>query len=341
MRSFHVLALFAISTVPASASAAMSGPSTAPAPRPVSPAPSMRVIVEPPEVEGDLAEPDRDAVIRALRRGLSSPGYTVLADPSSCTTRSCEDKLALDGEGAHRVELHLVAGSRTYEVELRAYRPDQQDDPYATVTGRCEICGIAELEQLVLTKADALRQRLAADEPSPASILVTSKPAGAEVHIDGRMVGVTPYQAEVAPGVHQVELVRDGYYAERERVDATRGVRERVHASLDALPHRPVRSVVGGVALGVGLAALAGGIALLALDGHEIGGRCRDVAQRDLDGDCRWIHRTMTGGIVMTVVGTTLAATGATLLIIDRRNTRRYALRTTLSPQRIALTVSF
>ncbi|MBC8069651.1 MAG: PEGA domain-containing protein [Deltaproteobacteria bacterium] len=309
-----------------------------PAPRAAEPK-SMRVLIEPAGIEGELPEPDRIAVLRALRRGIASPGYAVLADPASCTTRACEDALAQQRKGAHRVELHVVAGSRTFEIELRAYRPDQRD-PYATAVGRCDICGIAELEQLVLSKADALRQRLASDEPRPATILVTSEPSGAQVLIDGKAVGVTPYEGEVVPGAHQVELARKGYFGEHERVDATRGVRERVHASLDALPRTGRRTIAGGITLGIGLAALAGGITMLALDGREIASRC-DASQRDLDGDCRWIHRTMAGGIIMTIAGSALATTGATLLIVDRRNSKRYALRTTVGPQRIALTLSF
>src|SRR5687768_14048589 len=196
MRCSLVLPAVAIALLPQVVAAAV------PAPRPAEPT-DMRVVIEPAEIEGELPEPDRLAVLNALRRGIASPGYAVLADPTTCTSRECEDTLARQREGAHRVELHLVAGSRTYEIELRAYRPEQRD-PYATAVGRCDICGIAELEQLVLSKADALRQRLANDEPRPATILVTSEPTGAQVLIDGKAVGVTPYEGEVAPGVHQV-----------------------------------------------------------------------------------------------------------------------------------------
>ncbi len=39
-----------------------------------------------------------------------------------------------------------------------------------------------------------------------------STPAGAEVFLDGNVVGRTPYTAEVAAGPHEVEFRKDGYY---------------------------------------------------------------------------------------------------------------------------------
>lgn len=248
-------------------------------------APRTRVFVERTHVEGDLPVPDRAVVDAALRRGLASSGSTVLPDAERCTTRACRSALERDREGAHKVELSLVAGSRTYVIELRAYRPDESE-PYATTTGHCDICGLAELEQLVLARADSLRQRLARDESASTGSAATPRPR---------------------------------------REVATSGVKR----------------VFGGVTLGLGLGALAGGIALLAIDGREIASRCGD-AERDLDGDCRWIHRTTAGGVAMTVAGVALATAGATLLIFDRRDRdRRYALRATVSPRHASLAIAF
>ncbi len=312
------------------------------APRPSAPPTEMRVALEPLDVEGELAAPDRVAILAALRRGLSSPGYTVIGEPERCTNRRCRQAAASEYERVHRIGLRVVAGPRTYEVELRAYRPGQ-DTAYATASGRCEICGVAELEQLVLSKADAISRRLASGELASASLAVTSVPLGADVLLDGEMVGTTPYEAAVAPGVHRVELMRNGYRPASMRVDATGGVRERVHAVLDATDTRSPRKVIGVVALGVGVAALAGGVTMLALDGREVGRRCGGDANRDLDGDCRWVHRTLGGGIAMTIGGSVLAATGVTLLVLDRRQAkaRRYALSGTIGPQRVGLTLAF
>lgn len=291
MRIFPVSMAWAVLSATAVASMPASAKTSAFVPRPRPPladAPTTRVFVERTHVEGDLPAPDRAVVDAALRRGLASPESTVLPDAEQCTTRACRNDLAHDRESAHRVELRLLAGSRTYDIELRAYRPGASE-PYATTTGRCDICGLAELEHLVLARADALRQRLAPDQTAARSNTTTTAPA-------------TPRDVET----------------------------------------KPARRILGGAAIGIGLAAFAGGIALLAIDGREIAARCRDTDQRDLDGDCRWVHRTMAGGIAMAVTGVALTSTGATLLIIDRRHRDpRYAVSTTVSPQRLSLAISF
>jgi hypothetical protein len=43
------------------------------------------------------------------------------------------------------------------------------------------------------------------------SVSVASEPAGAQVVIDGRPVGVTPFQSEVRAGSHVVRVELDGY----------------------------------------------------------------------------------------------------------------------------------
>src|SRR5689334_16786797 len=112
-------------------------------PPPAPPASTMRVVIAPAEIEGDLPELDRAAVQDALERGLAAPGLALIDGAQQCETPPCPTP----PDDAHRVEMNVVAGARTYEVELRAYRPDQPD-AYATANGRCEICGLAELEQL-------------------------------------------------------------------------------------------------------------------------------------------------------------------------------------------------
>jgi hypothetical protein len=161
------------------------------------------------------------------------------------------------------------------------------------------------------------------------------------VRIDGIDVGVTPYSGEVQPGPHTIEVVRGGYFAETKKVTAARGVRERFHTSLSPVPRHSTRRIVGWSALGVGLASLAGGATMLALDGRENARRCRADGQRDADGDCRYVNKTLGGGIALTVAGATLTATGVTLLLVDRKRHKTYPLRASVSPRRVALSLKF
>lgn len=294
---------------------------------------AMQVFLAPITIEGELTDRDRESLATSLRQALASPAYELR---DRCESTACREAQ----RNAHRVELRLRAAERSFELELDARRPGETA-PFATASARCDICGLAELQELVTTKADALRRRLEGEQPVPATLAITSTPRGATVRIDGEVVGVTPLETSVPPGVHRVELSQSGYFPKRTSITAARGVHERVHTTLDPAPRMNPRRILGATAIGVGAAALASGIGLLAIDGREIQRRC-DASQRDADGDCRWVHRTQAGGIVLTVAGAALAATGVGVLLVHRRGPRgEYALRATLSPKRVMLTLRF
>jgi hypothetical protein len=341
MRVLAVLTAILLATIPLPAAA-----KRALVAAPASTDDAMRVVVLPPVVDGTLASGDRDALVAAAERGLASESYEVVpssaaagGDVRPCRTPMCRHALAERLEATHVVELHVKAAERDYDVELRVYGPEG-GEPFATASGSCNICGLAELEQLVASKSDALRQRLTSRELTPAYVQVSSVPSGSKVRIDGLEVGLTPYSGEVRPGPHTIEVVREGYFGETKKVTAARGVRERFHTSLSPVPRHSARRIVGWSALGVGLASLAGGATMLALDGREVGRRCGD-AQRDADGDCKYVHKTLGGGIALTVAGATLTATGVTLLLVDRKRHKTYPLRASVSPRRVALSFKF
>src|SRR5213076_1324352 len=53
-------------------------------------------------------------------------------------------------------------------------------------------------------------------------LLVRSTPSGARVLVDGREYGQTPVAVRnLAPGVHRVQIARDGYATEERRVAIT------------------------------------------------------------------------------------------------------------------------
>jgi hypothetical protein len=63
---------------------------------------------------------------------------------------------------------------------------------------------------------------------------VDSRPAGAQVWVDGRLVGTTPLQVSgVGAGSHEVRLELRGYRPWRTSVSVGRGARARVAASLE------------------------------------------------------------------------------------------------------------
>jgi hypothetical protein len=63
---------------------------------------------------------------------------------------------------------------------------------------------------------------------------VESRPSGAKVYMDGRLVGSTPVRlADVPAGEHAVHLERDGYKRWASSVRVTTNERNRVTASLE------------------------------------------------------------------------------------------------------------
>lgn len=73
-------------------------------------------------------------------------------------------------------------------------------------------------------------------EPSDlrtAEILVDSRPSGAQVFVDGALVGTTPLRRDVAPGTHVVRLALPGHQPWVTRVETARGEELRVAGSLE------------------------------------------------------------------------------------------------------------
>lgn len=78
----------------------------------------------------------------------------------------------------------------------------------------------------------------------PARLTLTSEPAGADVILDGQLIGqVTPVALEVRPGAHRVSLVLNGYETERLTLDLTPSGTEERALTLKALPAPKVAEV--------------------------------------------------------------------------------------------------
>jgi hypothetical protein len=101
--------------------------------------------------------------------------------------------------------------------------------------------------------------------------------------------------------------------------------------------------IPGYATLSAGAVALVAGSTLIALDGREHGARCRaenDTAI-DADGDCRYVHRTLGGGISLVLGGVLASAGGITLLALDARRRRRAELSMRIGDRRVALVGRF
>jgi hypothetical protein len=99
--------------------------------------------------------------------------------------------------------------------------------------------------------------------------------SGAIVRIDGREVGVVPYEGRVTPGPHRVEASLGGRAPFAREIEARAGETVALDATLGAAP-RGDDSTAAGVLFGLaGAVALNGGVALgLGADWNARSGAC-------------------------------------------------------------------
>lgn len=89
--------------------------------------------------------------------------------------------------------------------------------------------------------------------------------------------------------------------------------------------------ILAFTAIGVGVAALAGGIALLVLDENPVESNCSGV-HVDADGDCEFRYDTLGGGIGLTVAGAVVAGGGVGLLLWSRKQAKRTPAEVSIVP---------
>jgi formylglycine-generating enzyme required for sulfatase activity len=115
-------------------------------------------------------------------------------------------EVCIDGRpaGATPVEsLEVRPGRRRIEIRSERWLP-------AVAEVDVEGCGRQQELTLALT-------------PNGSDLAISSIPSGAAVKVDGRMLGLTPVQFELAAGSHEIEISADRYKIWRERVEVQPG----------------------------------------------------------------------------------------------------------------------
>jgi serine/threonine protein kinase len=142
-------------------------------------------------------------------------------------------RVVLDGRdvGETPVTVRDVArGAHTVRVVREGYVPGER---------RVVVTATSPPQSLTIALARARPAAAAPSTPptpgqSAAALSVESRPAGASVFLDGKLIGRTPLQVgEVAAGDHTVRIELDGYQRWSSSVHVVAGERGRVAASLD------------------------------------------------------------------------------------------------------------
>lgn len=299
-----------------------------------------RVAVAPLGVEGSLEAHWRDLLGEQLREGLSRADWTLVTSTTRCADQSCRARVASELHARYLVEANVVVQEQTYRIELRLV---DGDTGAVSISGRetCQVCGVAEVGEVLADQAAALASKLAQAERQPASVRVLSRPAGARVLLDGAQVGQTPVEVQTPPGPHVIRVEREGYTPREVDLESRSGFRDRLDLDLSPDPRTQKARwfTPWGITLTVvGSAALVSGVTLLALHGQEYTPRCSGSDQ-DSMGDCRFRYDTRTGGIVATALGGVTLGTGIGLLVGARKHRGRLrpsvALRGPIGPGRL------
>ncbi len=312
------------------------GPARADAPHVETPSGSsdgaVPVLVLPTVVSGELTVARQREFEDTLRAGLGRGGFVVrtAADGSSarCETGTCQAQQARAVDARYAVSMTIEVDRRDYVVALDVV--DAADGrSVAQSEERCEVCGQAEIAGVIDSQAAAISARLDALALEPPTLTFDSTPPGVMIRIDGELVGETPFDRVVEPGVHRVRAEKVGFISEEREIKAVAGVQTQLGFDLEPQPvsdatirARARRRTWGWVGLGVGAAAVVTGGSLVVLHDRPNRSRCSG-SNVDADGDCKFVYATRVPGIVTGLVGVALVATGLGLVLRNRRSDRR------------------
>jgi hypothetical protein len=284
------------------------------------PAPQETIAVLPLVIDGDLPASFRDQLQSRLTEGVARGARPVLAlDPSTrCAEAPCMRDIGRTSGARWIARARVVVRDRDFDVGLELF--DARDGAILTKTsGTCEVCAIAEVGDMLADQAGVLDRKLEALAHAPPSVRFESRPTGALVWLDGKLVGPTPVERTVEAGRHRARAELDDHLPLEIQFDAIAGTHETIPLELSAVPKKRLRMRNAGWGmLGVGFGLAAAGIPLLALHGRPYESRCSgdDV---DDDGDCRYTYGTRTGGIVLLAIGGAAVITAVALVAAATR----------------------
>lgn len=296
--------------------------------------------LEAPEAVATVAVP---AIERAIKqeRSVLVPRDKVAArlarEPAGCLTRpACQESVAQREGGQAVLTLRAVPEGGGLQLSGSLFDVGAGD-----VAARAEeSCAGCDGPRAAAKLAELTARLLQESASKPRGRLeISSTPPGAAVSVDGRAVGVTPYQREAFTGAHAVALTRTGFTPYQGEATVEPGQTATVTATLEQAagpepapvaltqpppPGRPkARLIAGGVTLGAGVILGAFGASAL-----YARGRCDGFVDAE---SCQRYETGIVGGALLGV-GAALAVTGVVLLALPGERAKQ--VRVALAPQR-------
>ncbi len=98
---------------------------------------------------------------------------------------------------------------------------------------------LASVPDKMKKEGDEIKARVGVIKAMPARIHVETTPAGAAIVADGKAMGVTPTDVELAPGKHLLHIELAGFLPVDRDVDLTFGAKQDIKSELQAKPVEP------------------------------------------------------------------------------------------------------
>jgi len=295
----------------------------------------IRAAILPLAVEGDeLPEADRTELTGRLVEGLQRGDFDVVAPDevlskapaaASCRAADCYTSIASATGATHVVRAVVQAQDRDYTVEVLLV-DGKNGAQVASNADSCQICGVAEVGDILDAAAATLRTKLDNLAQGPATLVVSSTPVGARVSIDGELRGVTPFNGPVLAGKHVLRISYDGYITVEREVTFVEGIEDTQSFELEKVPSRLPARPWGWVSLGVGLAGVGTAVAFTALDDRNfrVGNAC---PHPDAQKDCPRLWDLDWFALGTAIAGAGLTTLGVAILLNSaKRRTKKSAV---------------
>lgn len=284
-------------------------------------------------VAGDAPAEIRGKMEKSLAGGLYAAGYEVVRreevrrrlrsarELEGCTTPTCLGKVRGLVGAAQFVRGRVETEGASFTVSLELYAAEAVGGLVRRQEKSCAPCTLAEANELMSELATTIFV-----EPKPAKVALTidSSPPGAAIRVDGGGVGLAPLTVELDPGEHTVRAEMPGRAPAEEKVTLDPAAPPaRVVLTLGPAPPAPPppppeapASRYGAwkwVAAGGAAAAVAGGVALIAINGSLTD--CPPV------GICRSKYDTILPGLALAGAGLALGGLAVYFFVNDKSAT--------------------
>jgi TolB-like protein len=286
-----------------------------------------------PAFEGPLSDAQKRDFRGAVAQALERAGFVVTAPDAvakrtgvtTCPNAECLAQVASTLGTDYVVGITVSLDEKDYDFSAQIV-DGKTGGVVSSSEERCELCGHAEALDVAAAQAISLQQRIASVSLGSAEYTIVSTPPGARVYIDGDLVGTTPLDLAVEPGVHRASVRLRRHRDQTRDLVAVAGMQEQLKFELvrtkgsAAWQQDPLGSAlvgVGGVLFVAGISFVVAGFATSKVRPGSTEGDYGDRFDR--------ASAVYVTGATMAPIGAAIAVGGLVRYILQARRAKRSA----------------